>query len=109
MTRRDLLQATLAALSVRSLDAGPESPPVLPSTQPLTWDGDLSARMMDGAHRFVERKIAESGAGRAKYWTRDFSSHGAYEKSVQLNRERFPKIIGVVDPRVPAEMERISP
>ena len=33
---------------------------ILPGTQPLTWEGDLSQRMMDGAHRFVERKIAES-------------------------------------------------
>src|SRR5262245_1229654 len=32
----------------------------LPGTQPLEWQGDLSERMMDGAHRFVERKIGES-------------------------------------------------
>jgi len=32
----------------------------LPGTEPLDWQGDLSERMMDGAHRFVERKISES-------------------------------------------------
>ncbi len=97
----------MTALAARSLIAGP-SAEVLPSTQPLTWDGDLSVRMMDGAHRFVERKIAESPARRAKYWKRDFSSQAAYEKSIQPNRERFRKIIGVVDPRMPADMQRMA-
>ena len=33
----------------------------LPQTRPLEWaEADLSARLMDGAHQFVERKIAES-------------------------------------------------
>lgn len=76
--------------------------------QPLTWEGDLSARMMDGAHRFVDRKIAEALAQRPKYWKRDFSSPEAYEKSVEPNRERFRRIIGVVDPRVPPRMEQIG-
>ncbi len=44
----------------------------LPGTQPLTWEGDLSERMMDGAHRFVERKIAESIEGRQQYWNARF-------------------------------------
>src|SRR6266700_2079076 len=78
----------------------------LPGTQPLTWEGDLSKRMMDGAHRFVERKIAESIQTRSKYWTRDFSLGTADEKSVEPNRERFRKIIGVVDSRAPVVMER---
>src|SRR2546425_11854823 len=30
----------------------------LPQTKPLEWEEiDLSARLMDGAHRFIERKI----------------------------------------------------
>jgi dienelactone hydrolase len=109
MTRRDLLKGTVAALAVRNLKSGPDETVVLPSTQPLTWDGPLDVRMMDGAHRFVERKIAESVAGRAKYWKRDFSSSAAYEKSVEPNRERFRKIVGLVDPRVAPAMERLAP
>ena len=104
MTRRDLFKATAAVLAVH----GRADAAVLPGTQPLDWDGDLSVRMMDGAHTFVERKIGESVAGRAKYWTRDFSSREAYEKSVEPNRARFRKIIGVVDPRVPVVMERYA-
>jgi dienelactone hydrolase len=83
-----------------------QQPQILPDTQPLTWEGDLSQKMMDGAHRFVERKIAESIQTRSKYWTRDLSSGPAYERSVEPNRERFRKIIGVVDSRLPVVMER---
>ncbi|MFL6280779.1 MAG: dienelactone hydrolase family protein [Vicinamibacterales bacterium] len=82
--------------------------PTLPGTQPLSWEGDLSERMMDGAHRFVERKIEESVESRQKYWKRDFSSRQAYEASVEPNRQRFMKSIGVVDRRLPAAMERFG-
>ena len=63
---------------------------------------------MDGAHRFVERKIGESIEKRQRHWKRDFSSRQAYEASVEPNRQRFKKIIGVVDPRLPARMERFG-
>src|SRR5207247_4599723 len=86
-----------------------QPPETLPQTQPLTWEEtDLSARLMDGAHRFVERKIAESVAKRSQFWTRDFSSPAAYARSVQPNRSRFQTIIGTVDPRLPARMERFG-
>jgi dienelactone hydrolase len=79
----------------------------LPNTGPLVWpEADLSARLMDGAHQFVERKIAEAPARRGALWSRDFSSEEAHEKSVVPNRERFKTIIGVVDPRLPPAMER---
>ena len=81
---------------------------VLPGTQPLDWQGDLSERMMDGAHRFVERKIGESVEKRQRHWKRDFSSRQAYEASVEPNRQRLKKIIGVVDSRLPARMERFG-
>ena len=80
----------------------------LPGTQPLTWEGDLSDRMMDGAHRFVERKIERSIQDRPQYWQRDLNSLSNYEKSVEPNRLRFTKIIGVVDARVPVRMERFG-
>jgi dienelactone hydrolase len=82
--------------------------PTLPGTQPLTWEGDLSERMMDGAHRFVEKKIEESAQSRQEFWQRDFTSRQAYERSVEPNRQRFIKSIGVVDPRVPVTIERFG-
>lgn len=79
----------------------------LSGTAKLEWaEEDLSTRLMDGAHRFVERKIDESEAPRAQFWKRDFSSTEAYEKSVDGNRARLMTIIGAVDPRLPPAMER---
>ena len=66
----------------------------LPGTQPLTWDGELDVRMMDGAHRFVERRIAESVATRHSRWRRD-AQH--YDASIAANRRSFLKKIGAVD------------
>jgi len=106
MTRRELLQT--AGLSVATQALASSSTPGLPGTQILDWEGDLSERMMDGAHRFVERKIGESIAQRKNYWARDVSSPEAYSQSVELNRARFRKIIGLVDERVPVNMERFG-
>ncbi len=79
----------------------------LPGTAPLDWpEEDLSGRLMDGAHRLVERKIAEAPAQRAKFWAPDFSSDTAYTTSLKTNRARLRAIVGVVDPRKPAAMER---
>jgi dienelactone hydrolase len=99
--------ACVLALSIGAL-APAGQVPTLPDTQPLTWDGDLSERMMDGAHRFVERKIAESSGARERYWSRDFSSRQAYDNSVERNRQQFMTRIGVVDPRVPPALEQFG-
>src|SRR5882724_8742379 len=81
----------------------------LPQTKPLDWEeSDLSSRLMDGAHRFIERQIAESVAKRSQFWARDFSSPAAYASSIQPNRARFSTNIGVVDVRMPARMERFG-
>jgi len=79
----------------------------LPGTARIDWpEADLSQRLMDGAHRFIDRKIAESEAQRGRAWSRDFSTPEAYVRSVAPNRERFRTIIGAVDDRLPPAMER---
>ena len=70
-------------------------PEVMPGTRPLDWTGDPSARIMDGAHRFIEEQIRASGPERGRLWSRDFSSRGAYEASVEPNRGRLMKYIGL--------------
>src|SRR4029434_5235198 len=80
----------------------------LSNTQPLTWDGDLSTKMMDGLHRYIEQKIAGSTAKRANYWNRDFASAEAYDRSILPNRQRFARTIGIADPRVAAGLERFG-
>src|SRR2546429_9125064 len=81
----------------------------LPQTKPLEWEEtDLSSRLMDGAHRFIERKIEESVVKRSQLWSRDFSSPAAYAKSVQPNRAHLQTIIGAEELRLPARMERFG-
>ncbi len=80
------------------------APVTLPGTRPLTWTGDLSARMVDGAHRYLDRKLAASVRDRQRYWRRDLSSRSAYEKSVAPNRARLLAQLGATDPRVTPEM-----
>jgi len=81
----------------------------LVDTELLSWsETDLSGRLMDGAHRFVERQIAESIEKRQSFWNHDFSSLDGYEESVAANRKRFGQIIGVVDPRLPVTIERFG-
>ncbi len=83
-------------------------PPVLADTSPLEWQDDIDVRLMDGAHRFVGRKINESLEARGARWSREFTTPAAYEKSIAPNRERFRKSIGLVDDRLPARLERFG-
>jgi dienelactone hydrolase len=75
----------------------------LPGTQPLTWDGDIASRLVEGVDQFLLRKLEASTAGRAAHWKRDTSSAAAYNASVEPNRKRLAHIAGVRDPRVPFE------
>jgi dienelactone hydrolase len=90
-------------LSGRTLQA--EEIITLPDTEPLTWTDELHVRLMDGAHRYIERRIDQSVETRQQYWNRDFSSPEAYEASIKPNRDRFTRNIGIVDERVPVKME----
>jgi dienelactone hydrolase len=85
-----------------------EDVPHLPGTAPLLCQGDLADKMMEGLHTYIEGKIAQSIEKRPQYWKRDCSSSASYDKSVEPNRQRFRKIIGVVDPRLPVRMERFG-
>src|SRR6266851_4646501 len=62
-------------------------------------EGDLAAQMVAGIGRFLTRETEASIARRARHWKRDYSSLEAYARSVEPNRQRLRRIIGVVDPR----------
>jgi dienelactone hydrolase len=78
-----------------------DDPKPLPGTKPLTIEGDIASRLVDGVDRFLLKKTKESVAKRAAFWKRDVSSPDAYNASVRPNREHLAKILGVTDPRVP--------
>ena len=80
----------------------------LPNTAPLEWQGDLSERMMDGLHRFIEVKIEQAINEPGNGWRPDTTSPEAYEASLSPKRERLAKVLGVVDARLPARMERFG-
>ncbi|MEX1241406.1 MAG: dienelactone hydrolase family protein [Cyclobacteriaceae bacterium] len=78
-------------------------PDVMPGTKPLSPEEDRSIKILEGAHVFIEERIKAAPAGRARFWNRDLSSKEAYERSVEPNRRRFMKIIGVEDKSKPAQ------
>src|SRR5579875_959889 len=101
---RLFLGVAVVVFTLSSLRAEP-----LPETKPLTRDGDLAAQMVEGIDKYLMRELAASVEKRKQYWKPDFSSLEAYTKSVQPNRERLKKILGVVDARVsPVVMEYIG-
>ena len=63
---------------------------------------------MDGAHRFVERQIADTQARVGRFWKYDRSSSAAWNAALAENRNRLREIIGAVDPRVASGVERFG-
>jgi dienelactone hydrolase len=81
----------------------------LAGTKPLTMKGDLAAQMVAGIDKYLIRELAASVEKRKQYWKPDYSSPAAYTKSIQPNRERLKKILGVIDARVPfTDLEYVS-
>ncbi|HLY12200.1 MAG TPA: PVC-type heme-binding CxxCH protein [Planctomycetota bacterium] len=71
----------------------------LPGTAPLEMNGDLAADMVSGIDRFLLKEIEASVLRRAGLWKRDPRSKEQYESSVTPNRERFRRMLGIVDER----------
>ena len=75
--RRTLpLLALLLAVPARAADA-------LPGSKPLTEEGDLAAKMIEGVGKYLDRETAAAVVKRKEYWKLDVSSAEAYAKSVQ--------------------------
>lgn len=70
-------------------------PAVYPGTKALTIQGDLSVRMLDGAHKFIEQKIKDAAAERNQFWKRNTTSASLYNTSVNENRKKLGEIIGL--------------
>src|SRR5688572_28024302 len=57
-------------------------PAIFPGTNELKWTGDLSSKMLDGAHRFIDEKLKASVNERKKRWSRDLTSPTLYTQSI---------------------------
>ncbi|MBC8353990.1 MAG: hypothetical protein H8E66_18500 [Planctomycetes bacterium] len=78
----------------------------LPATKPLEWpEAELPDRLMDGAHRFVERKIEQAAMDRRRFWPSRDATADQKHKMIEANRERLRTIIGAVDDRLPPRLE----
>src|SRR5690606_19741982 len=96
-----LLVAPLAAIS----SGADKDASVLPGTQALTWsDEDPSVRIMDGAHAFVDRKVAEAAAKTPALPL----AEGARDEAIARSRAALARKLGVVDPRESPAMEFFS-
>jgi dienelactone hydrolase len=82
-----------------SARASAADPIALTNTRPLEMSGDLSAPMLTGINRFLQRELAHSVSRRAEHWQRNRATAEAYQQSVYSNRERFRTLIGAVDER----------
>ena len=80
----------------------------LPGTAPLTLQGDLAAQMVAGIDRFLARQLKAVVGRRPGRWQRDVVSPAAYEMSVEANRRRLLKIIGLLDQREEVQMQLLA-
>ncbi|SVB11727.1 uncharacterized protein METZ01_LOCUS164581, partial [marine metagenome] len=90
--------AALFFAGLLSIQAAQAQPAL--ETKPLTIEGDIASHLVAGVDRFLLRELSVSVDRREKYWQRDFTSHAAYAKSVEQNRQRLAHIIGLRDQRV---------
>ncbi len=94
-------------LGTHATNSQPPAAQPLAQTTALEWpEEDLSGRLMEGAHRFVERQIAETQARSDRFWNYDRSSPAAWDGALKGNRDRLREIIGASDPRVAPSLER---
>lgn len=99
-----LYRSLLAALCTSPVSLGSDIE--LPGTGVLKWSGDeLPDRLMDGAHKFVERHITNATKKRLKYWPDYEDGFDPEGDSVSINRQVLRTIIGAVDQRLPPRIE----
>ncbi|EDY16617.1 hypothetical protein CfE428DRAFT_5897 [Chthoniobacter flavus Ellin428] len=94
------LSVLLSGLFVFAFAALADDIVTLPGTPPLTWTGDLSAKMHEAALRDMDKRIEDSAAQRAKYWP----LHAVNDSL----RADFRKLLNVPPIKEPVQMERFG-
>lgn len=98
MKKKGLLSVISIILCSLTIQAQPKL-----NTKLLTLEGDIASHLVEGVDNFLLNELATSVKKRETYWKRDFSSHKAYIKSVEPNRERLAHILGLRDQRIAFE------
>lgn len=101
-----LLALAAAGAAAQAASNGRESsrPAVaLPNTALYVDESDLPDRVLTGVTEFLRQQTDASLENRHRHWARAYSSTEAYGHSVVPNRERFRRIIGLVDERLPVD------
>src|SRR5262249_30981084 len=80
----------------------------LPGTKLLEGKEDFAKVMVQGIGKWLDRETAASVAKRKELWKADYTNVEAYRKSVQPNRERLRKILGLVDERLSPKLEYVG-
>ncbi len=80
----------------------------LPGTKLLEGKEDFARVMVEGIDRFLTKATEQAAKDRDRYWKPEFTSVQAFDQSVERNRARFRKMIGVIDERVPVVMMKIA-
>ncbi len=103
---RSFLPSIFFFISIFLVSSSPaQEATTLPATLPLDWtDEDFSARVMDGAHAFVEAEIAETLLTPPAFPLDEEERKTFVEASRLALREK----LGVVDDRLPPRLEFIS-
>lgn len=96
-----VLSALSAVSAVKSADP-------LPGTKALTEDGNLSAKQVAGMHKYLDRALKASVEKRQALWKIDHSSPEAFLTSIEPNRARLRKYLGVVDKRLAPHLEYVG-
>src|SRR5947208_8988951 len=74
----------------------------LPNTKPLTMDGDLSLKMVEGIHKYLDREIAAAPKNRDELWKAN------KDEPLEAKRKRLRAILGVIDERVKPNLEYVG-
>ena len=75
----------------------------LSSTKPLKLENidELRSEMIGGMINYFSQVLESGSINKEQHWSRNYSSMKEYNESVASNRERFKKIVGIVDERIP--------
>jgi cephalosporin-C deacetylase-like acetyl esterase len=80
----------------------------LPDTRLLEGKDDLARVMVDGIHRYLDKLTEGTIAKRTQAWKPNAADAATYAKSLEPQRQRLRRMIGVVDQRLPPALEHVA-